>query len=750
MTRAAMRRQRADIIVAALLHAAAANAADAPKKAKPPASTPASSSAFTWAGGYVGASMGAGVPPRAIERLRPAAGGLSPNAFDLFAPSRERAGLTFGALAGYNWQTSNLVYGLETELSFLDGRRGPSGIFPAPPAYGPLGVASYSLEASQSGTYFASLRGRLGLAADRWLLYLTGGAATGGWRGASTLMLHGPGGGVLMTPVSQSSRMKYALGAGVEYALDEHWSARGEYLFLNQSYNTQIFDGGAGAAYVSRAWSESHVLRFGVTYRFAETGAAAAKDEEEAKDAKPRTANKKAAAKMDEKKERQESKKGESKNGESKTDSEDKKPANGEKAEAPAPEQVSVHGQATSAPQGYPKFRALYSGPNSFRPPQGQARDFNLVDAFLGLRLWEGGEAYVTPEIQQGFGLSESHGVAGFPSAMASKIGRAAPYLRFQRYFLRQTIGLGGKAETIEAGPNQLAGSADENRLTFTIGRFAVTDIFDDNKYAHDPMSTFMNISIISMGAFDYAADAWGYTHGATLEWKQDWWTARAGVFQLSDQPNSEKIEPVLFRQFMPAVELEARYSLLEQPGKIKLLGYADYGRFSKVDDVVALAFATGNFPPDVSNLRMFRVKAGAGVNVEQQISKDLGFFLRASVTDGRYETIDFLDIDRSIAGGFSLAGTSWGRPKDTIGIAGAANGLSGSRVRYFALGGTSIFIGDGALSYGGEHILETYYKFHVMDGVHLTADYQFVDHPAYNRDRGPVSLFALRLHGEF
>jgi high affinity Mn2+ porin len=678
----------------ATLHLSGAYAAEAPKNAKPPI--------FSWAGFYVGANIGAGIPFNSSERLK-AVSGFGSDAFDLYPPSRERSGVLLGAQVGYNWQYGNWVYGLETELNLLDGVRAPSGTFPAPPAYAAMGVGSYTLAADPSGAYFGSFRARLGFAIDRTLFYVAGGVASGGWRGASLLTLNGGGPGNPFTGgLSASSRMKYILGAGVEYALDANWSARAEYSFLNQSHNTEIFDNGSGFDYVHQRWAESHLFRFGVNYRFGE-----------------RNETEDAAKKKDDK-------------------------------SASASEQYSMHGQFTVVPQGYPKFRALYSGPNSLFPPWGQARATVSATGYFGLALWPGGEGYVNPEMDEGYGLSATLGIAGFPNAEAYKVGHARPYLRFDRYFLRQTIGLGGEGEQIEAGQNQLATSIDANRLTFTIGKYSVVDIFDDNKFAHDGRNGFMNWSIIDMGAFDYAADAWGYTHGAAAEWKQDWWTLRAGVFQLSLIPNGEQIEPVLFRQFMPVVEIEARHSLLfGQSGKIKFLGFGDLAYIGKYDDAIALGFLTGN-TPDITLNRKKRFKAGGGVNIEQPLTDDLGVFLRASMANGRYESIEFTEIERSLAGGFVLSGNKWDRPKDAFGAAGVVNGISNSHANYLAAGGLGFLIGDGRLSYDGEHILEAYYKYHIVDGVHLTADYQFVHNPAYNRDRGPASIFALRLHGEF
>lgn len=372
-----------------------------------------------------------------------------------------------------------------------------------------------------------------------------------------------------------------------------------------------------------------------------------------------------------------------------------------------------------------------------------------MVDAFLGLGLWKGAAIYINPEIDEGFGVGNTFGVAGFPNTFAYKVGASQPYERNQRYFLRQVIGLGGETEQVYAGANQLAGAVDSNRLTFTVGKYSVIDIFDDNKYAHDPMNNFLNWTISDMGAFDYAADSWGFTYGATAEWKQDWWTARAGVFQLSQQPNSEVIEPVLFRQFEPVVEFEERHTILEQPGKLKFLFYANDGFMGSFDQAVAEGFATGT-PPDISTARARRVKVGGGLNLEQQIIQSLGLFARLSMATGQYETFDFTEVERSASGGVQISGDLWGREKDQIGIGGALNGISAAHANYLAAGGTGLILGDGALSYSGERILEAYYKYTIADGLHVSADYQFVDNPGYNLARGPVSLFALRLHAEF
>ena len=673
---------------------------------------------------YIGASLGGGFPLRAGERLQATSGFGSP-IFDLYPPSVTRPGVAVGAQAGFNWQNGPWVWGFETDLSLLDGRRGPTGAYTASPAYPPPAV--FTLAANSSADFFASIRGQLGYAWDRSLLYLTGGVAAGGARGPATLTL-GAGGpdAIFYAPWSQASRMKYAIGAGFEYAFADNWSARAEYLFLNQSLNTQVFDNGADFIFASRVRNENHLIRLGLNYHFGEDNRIPGAIEY----GKPHHD-------------------GNGHNG------------NGHGRNGDVPEQYSVHAQTTLVAQGYPRFRALYDGPNSF-PSGGKANVGSTTNIFLGLRLWEGGAAYLNPEIDQGYGLANSVGAAAYVNSAVAKVGRAAPYMRFQRYFLRQIIGLNGdgaterdpdegsRSEVLESTQNQISGKVDKNRIVVTLGKFAVGDVFDDNVYAHDPTTGFLNFAFNTMGAFDYAADAWGYTYGLAAEWKQDWWTARGGVFQLPTIPNGLEIEPQLLRQFMGVVEVEARYELINQPGAIKFLAYGDNGYISKIDNVIRYAYLANDFPPRFDTARGRAVKTGGGINIKQQIMPHLGFFLRASMADGRYETVAYTDVDRQLSMGLVAGGALWGRDDDEVGLAGALGGLHGDRVRYFGLGGTSVYIGDGALSYGGEKNVEAYYKIGFGKNMDATLDYQLLVNPAHNSARGPINVFALRLRGAF
>ncbi|MDE2476927.1 MAG: carbohydrate porin [Alphaproteobacteria bacterium] len=402
-------------------------------------------------------------------------------------------------------------------------------------------------------------------------------------------------------------------------------------------------------------------------------------------------------------------------------------PVDGARADDPSDAIVSVNGQINFVEQYHPAFRAPYSGPNSLDSGSRGDETFAL-SVIAGLHLWNGAEAYADPEVDQGFGLSKTLGVAGFPNGEAYRLGSSVPYFRLQRLYLRQSFG--------------------GDSLVITAGKFAVTDIFDTNAYAHDPGNDFLNWAIIDSGAFDYAADAWGFTYGAAAEWTQAWWTLRAGFFDLSRFPNTTALVRG-FGQYEVVSEFEVRHEIAGQPGKVKLLGFVNRGRMGSYADAVALA-AASNSVPDIALVRRPAFRPGAALNIEQQLNDSLGAFARLSWNDGSEEAFDFTEINRSLAAGLSLKGTDWSRPDDTVGVAGVVDELSRPAQLYFAAGGMGILIGDGHLRYGTENILEMYYRAALIRHVAISFDYQFISDPAYTRDRGPVSIFGFRLHTEF
>src|SRR5450759_2435735 len=260
-------------------------------------------------------------------------------------------------------------------------------------------------------------------------------------------------------------------------------------------------------------------------------------------------------------------------------------------------DRFSIHWQATYVEQETLGFNAPYSGANSLSAKSG--RETVDITLFAGARLWSGAEVWINPEIDQGFGLDNTLGAAGFPSGEAYKVGKNKPYLRLQRLFVRQTIGLGTAREKIDAAANQLGGQRNSDRLVFTVGKLSVTDIFDVNQYAHDPRSDFLNWAALDAGSFDYAADAWGYTVGAASEWYQGPWTFRAGLFDLSIAPNETALDS-RFEQIQWIGEIDRRYVLWDQPGKLAITGFLTRGRMGSFQDAIQMADLTGG-PATVS-----------------------------------------------------------------------------------------------------------------------------------------------------
>jgi high affinity Mn2+ porin len=608
------------------------------------------------------------------------------NSFNAFTGTGSYFG---GFQAGYNYMLpSRWLFGVEADISFPNAIAGTSTFSSAP-----TGPASYSEAVEFSGT----LRGRIGYAPNlgtgHWLFYATGGLALSYDQFSRMQVAGTPAGGTVVPGQTEDlflvPRVGAAAGVGVEYALPSHWSARLEYLFTGYGSRAVTFPTGAQRFTSDLTMSE---LRFGLNYRL-----------------------------------------------------------NADTANAAAPPALetdifAIHGQTTFLEQYAFPFRNPYSGHNSLDPNQG--RETWDATAFLGMRLWQGAELWVNPEIDQGFGLSGTLGVAGFPSGEAYKVGASVPYARIPRYFIRQTIDLGGDTQKVDGAANQFSGSQTANRLVFTVGKFGVTDIFDTNKYAHDPRSDFMNWALVDTGTFDYAADAWGFTYGAAAEWYQGDWTVRGGIFDLSAVPNDVQLDPH-FAQFQWVGEIERRYELWGQPGKIALTGFLSRGRMGSFQDAITLAAATGG-PADIAAVRRYNSRGGVSLNLEQQINDQVGVFARAGWANGNIEPYEFTDVDRTVAAGVAVNGKSWGRPDDTVGLAGVVNGISGVHQQFLNAGGLGILVGDGMLPHPGlEQIVEAYYQLPVSY-FKLTLDYQFIVNPAYNADRGPVSVVGARMHAQF
>jgi hypothetical protein len=404
--------------------------------------------------------------------------------------------------------------------------------------------------------------------------------------------------------------------------------------------------------------------------------------------------------------------------------------------------------QATYVWQRKYPFGAAYTGTNSLIPDIEKSYSFTATAA-LGARTWKGGEIYVDPEVAQGVPLSHLTGLGGFTNGEIARTSGPDPTLYLARAFVRQTWGLGGDREAVESDANQLAGAVDRRRLVLTAGKLSIPDLFDDNVYSHDPRTQFLNWSLMTHGAWDFAADARGYSWGVALEYFDDGWVLRGARFLMPKQSNGLALNPRIFYSFGDQIELERSHTIAGQPGKLRLLAYRNQADMGGYRDSIANAAAAGS-TPDLATSRQRRVKYGFGVNLEQSVSSSAGLFARASWNNGEAEEFAFTEIDRSISAGMLFKGASWNRASDTFGIAVVKNDISGPHRDYLSAGGLGFFIGDGRLSYRSEAILETFYSVGIVKDFWISADFQRIFDPAYNSDRGPVSVASARLHYGF
>jgi high affinity Mn2+ porin len=655
----------------------------------PPA---AASWSYDWTGVYVGGHLG--YATGSSDWTATQAGAATPLAgsLDLFNGFNAFGGTgsyLLGLQAGYNHMLpSRVVFGTEADISFPNLLSGNQTI--SSPL---IGLANYQDQVEMSGT----VRGRIGYAPGNWLFYATGGFAYSFDHLTRSQIAGVAVGGTAVAGTVEDlfmiPRVGSVVGAGVEFALTPRWMARLEYLYAD--YGSHSVDFPAGA---QRFTSDLTVqtVRVGLDYRLGRGGI------------DPQIFTK--------------------------------------GPDALDLGSFAVHGQTTVVEAYAPPFTSPYIGQKSLTPNQGR----ETWDATLGLgvKLWRGAEFWFDPSIDQGFGLSATQGVAGFPTATAFRVGASVPYPRLQKYFVRQTIDLGGDTQRVDVGLNQFAGSQTADRLVITIGKFAVTDLFDTNKYANNPRRDFMNLALINAATFDSATDAWGYTYGAAAEWYQGDWTLRGGLFDLSVVPNSTELDQS-FAQFQWLGEIERRYELWGHPGKVAVTGFLSRGRMGSFQDAIDLAQATGS-SADITAVREYRSRGGVSMNVEQEITPDLGVFMRAGWANDNIEPYEYTDVGRTIAAGLALKGMQWHRPDDTFGLAGILNGISKVHEEFFNDGGLGILIGDGRLPHPGpEQIVEMYYQLPVLAST-VTFDYQFIVNPAYNRDRGPVSVLGARWHTEF
>ncbi|MEH3118595.1 MAG: carbohydrate porin [Methylorubrum populi] len=684
------------------LCAGGAIAADLPEPSRP--------RFIDWSGFYAGAQGSAGaafgnydfgpttIGPRRVPTVSTGDATGSDNL------GRDATTVVGGAFAGWNGQAGALVYGLEADLVGANLKRGARS---DARGFGYEGIDPPFALIREKTDLFGTARARIGYAFGNTLIYATFGLA--GANGRVLATYPDLAGGTAATASRSVSYLGVTLGGGVQFAVDPHLSLGIDYRYsdLGESrrFDLGVLPGIDGGPVTTRTGFVSNQMMARLIWH-PEALALAPEDEDEPpEDAPPKDAR------------------------------------------------FSLHGQTTFVDQGVTGFRAPYRGPQSLVPDQAQAT--TTATLFLGLRLFEGTELYYNPEFSQGFGLSRTLGIAGFVNGEAQKAGAPFPKLRSNRYFVRQTFGLGGETEQVLDGPNAIAGTRDVERITVIAGKFALGDFFDGNVYAHDPRIDFMNWGLWASGAYDFPANLPGYTQGLMVEYNRAEFAIRAAYTQVPKEPSSDVLDPRIFERAGATIEFEERHTLpvLDQPGKLRLGLFSNVGNTANFRQVVALtqAGAFDDIDTAVAATRAPRRKSGVYLNLEQALTADLGLFARASVNDGRNQSLSFTDIDGSVSGGLSLKGTAWGRPQDAIGLGAAANRISPSHRAYFANGGLGLLIGDGRLDrYAPERAVEVYYALNLTKAVTMSFDYQHVENPAYNRDRGPADFFGTRLHTDF
>ena len=417
---------------------------------------------------------------------------------------------------------------------------------------------------------------------------------------------------------------------------------------------------------------------------------------------------------------------------------------------------VNVHGQTTYINQRYNNFTSSYSGMNSLAAQKSMSYTWSGT-LFFGARVAPDTDVYFNPEVISGVAFSGLTGLGGFSNGEGSKAVGAQAKFYSARAFMRHTINQEGDKVVLENEANQITQTVSSNRVVVTAGQFSTLDIFDDSRYAKDPRVQFMNWGNMTYLAYDYAADARGYSTGLAGEWYLDHWVLRASRMLAPKNPNGRDLNWQILNTYGDQFEIERQHHIGKLPGKVSVLAYRNkmiLARFSDATNYVVANNAQGT--QAINNVRTnYQYKTGVGIHGEQALTHDLGIYARVFTSDGRTETMSFTEADNSISVGMGMNGTSWARPHDSIGISMMQNGLSSYRRSYLQAGGVSYFIGDYAgpsqtISYRPERVGEVYYNAIVVKNVLAGLNYQHINNPAYNASRGPVNIISFRIHAEF
>ena len=420
----------------------------------------------------------------------------------------------------------------------------------------------------------------------------------------------------------------------------------------------------------------------------------------------------------------------------------------------------NCHFQLTVIGQAHSGFKAKYTLPNANSISNSAESGATSVTStlFFGRKLWKGAAAYLDPEISGGAGLSYSLGVAGALNGETYRIGDPAPVASIARAYIQQYIPLGNTGYDVEEDDihHVLNKRIPIHRIEISLGKFSMSDFFDNNSYSHDPRTQFLNWSLMSNGAWDYPANTKGYTAGIVAELVNPKWALRISSVAVPVIANHSAMEYIPGKAHSETLEFEKNISINKRPGVLRFLvsytasrapSYQQGLDAIKANDSTILNVISGN--AEASGYGGH--KTGLGFNAEQEITNDLGVFARVGWNDGKYVSWAFTEIDQTAHVGLSLKGTKWGRAFDVFSIAAVVNGISSEHRAFLEAGGHGFIIGDGHLNYGNESIIEMFYSARLFNSFWLSFDYQFVKNPGYNKDRsGPIHVFGLRGHVEF
>jgi len=416
---------------------------------------------------------------------------------------------------------------------------------------------------------------------------------------------------------------------------------------------------------------------------------------------------------------------------------------NGQNSDSTKDDRFTIHAQTTVITQWKPAFKAKYSDANSLISHSETQRS-STATLYLGTRLWKGASVYLNPEVAGGSGLSGSLGVGASSNGETYRIDNGSPKFELARLFITQIIPLTKETQYQESDLNKLGGKIPTSYLALTVGKICVTDFFDLNKYSHDPRTQFMSWALMNNGSWDFPANTSGYTPSIVLEYitPENEWRA---AFSLEPKvANTMAMNWNVSRTGAYMLEYTHNYTLNNKKGALRLVSYYNLAHMGNYNQSILL---NPNAPNILSTEAYGHSKYGFGINCEQEITKEMGLFLRAGWNDGNNETWAYTEIDRTVSLGISSNGKNWKRPNDNVGLAYIVSGLSVPHRNYLRAGGLGFELGDGTLNYSPEQLTELYYSMELIKNLYLSGTYQFTLNPGYNKDRGPVNVFSLRVH---